>query len=234
VAKADQQPAPNFVPLKAVCDALENRAGESVQGVKRFVVQGMASGDLRYCHRGSVDPPSSFFRGYPDSFIFDGSDMINPVVEDGYAYRLRGVSLAWEDVIATNSALRDIELPQLGMPRFEVSLAVPLMQLVRRFAAPRRRPAPLAEAAPVKKPLRKRNEALDWLLEKKERDPPKHWKKLEWCRERLKEGPKEFVEGEFPWSSAESIVSKLNDLIAGRLVRDLATGHVVLRSQLKK
>ena len=245
MAGADRQTAPNFVSLKAVSDALVNRAGESAGGVKRFVVRGMAEGSLRYHHRGSAEPPPSFFRGHPDSFIFDGSDMTNPVCEGGYAYTLPGVSLAWEDVIAAYPEL-GAEPPELGRSRVEVSFAAPLMKWLgslMTWLGALRKPAPSAEEepgapatapAPKKKRLRRRDEALDWLLEKKEQNPPKYWKKMEWCRERLKEGSAEFVEGEFPWGSAESILSKLNDLIAGRLVRDPTTGRVVPSSKLKK
>src|SRR5262245_47867111 len=113
VAKADRQSALTFVSLKAVIVVLENRAGENLQAIKRFIVQGMCDGSLRYRHRDSREPPPEFLRSadrfsfnFADSFTFNGNDMINPVVRGGYAYTLHGVSLAWEDVIKT--------YPQLG------------------------------------------------------------------------------------------------------------------------
>ena len=242
VAGADRQTAPNFVSLKAVSDALVNRAGRERRGreaVRRSEVWPRVAFAITIAVQRSRPP--AFSAAIPTTFIFDGSDMTNPVCEGGYAYTLPGVSLAWEDAIAAYPEL-GAEPPELGRSRVEVSFAAPLMKwlgslmIVVGSAAKAgtvggRR---TGSAGAKEEELRRRDEAPDWLLEKKEQNPPKYWKKMEWCRERLKEGSAEFVEGEFPWGSAESILSKLNDLIAGRLVRDPTTGRVVPSSKLKK
>jgi len=122
----------------------------------------------------------------------------------------------------------------------EVSFATPVTRMARRVMALAavllRRPAPPAKAsvqAPTSKRLWRKGEELDWLFEKKEQIPLSKLfgRKMEWCRKRRDEGLAEFAVGEFPWNTAESILTKLNDLIAGRLVRDPNTGRVVRRNK---
>jgi hypothetical protein len=159
-----------------------------------------------------------------------------------------GIKVVREDIVAQRPGV-EAELAQsqqsvtLNVAHAtigEVSFAKPVTRMVRRAmalaAALLRRPAPPAKAsvqAPTSKRLWRRGEELDWLFEKKEQNPLSKLfgRKMEWCRKRLREGPAEFAAGEFPWKTAQSILTKLNDLIAGRLVRDPDTGRVVRRNK---
>jgi len=249
VARADRQPAPKLVYLEVVTTALR-RLGLSEASITRSIFRGCGDGTLPYDHTGEAPPPGFWHTG-PDNVRIDASDISNMLIDPASAeatvckFTLPDVMLDWEAVGAKYPALRDTEPPELGASRIEVSFAAPLMRWLETLARWlwRKQPAPSTEeeskasattSAPVSVPekkLRRRDEALDWLLEKMEQNQPSYLKKMEWCRARLREGPAEFVEGGFPWTTAESIQSKLNDLIAGRLVRDPITGRVGPRKQ---
>lgn len=129
----------------------------------------------------------------------------------------------------------------------EVSFAAPVMRMARRImalaAALMRKPIPPAKEEPAEqqqpgpapKELWRGDRCLEWLYEKIEQHGrPKLGEKTNWCRERLKEGKIEFVAGEFPWKDKESVRTKLNDILAGRLIFDLRTRRVVPRPKQKK
>jgi hypothetical protein len=171
-----------------------------------------------------------------------------------YPITLLGVEVLRESIIALRPGI-EVERPQsqqsitLNLAHAtigEVSFAAPVTRMARRVmalaAALLRRPAPPAEPVlapwpapspasatpPTPKKLRKQDESLEWLYEKIEQHGrPKFGEKTKWCHERLNEGKVEFVAGEFPWKDHESIRTKLNDIIAGRLVLDLRTGRLV-------
>jgi hypothetical protein len=145
VAKADRQTASKFFPLKAVCDALENRAGKSKESVKEFVARLIAGGHYR--HSGSEAPPPHFCRGHPSTFTFDGSDITDNWCDRGYPYKLRDVSLFWEAVVAACPEL-GAEPPELGKSRFEVSFAPPLMKWFETLVGWLRRKSPPAKEEP--------------------------------------------------------------------------------------
>lgn len=241
VAQADRQPARKLVYLEVVTTALR-RLGLSEESIKRGIFQGCGDGSLPYSIAGE-DPPPGFWRN-PATASFNASDISNVLVggagDDAgiYTFTLRDVMLDWEYVVAKYPALRGTRPPGLGI--IEISFAAPLTKwlatLWRKSAPPAEERSVASATGPASKEkrLRRREEALDWLLEKKEQNPPRYWKKNEWCRDAHKEGLKEFVEGAFPWKDYKSVLPKLNDLIAGRLVRDPSTGRVVPRSKLKK
>jgi hypothetical protein len=178
-----------------------------------------------------------------------------------YPVTLLGVEVLRESIIALRPGL-EIDPPPSQQPiRLniahatigEVSFAESITRLARRMMAlvavllrrparpaepvlaPSPAPSPASATPPTPKKLRKQDESLEWLYEKIEQHGrPKFGEKTKWCHERLKEGKVEFVAGEFPWKDYESIRTKLNDIIAGRLVLDLRTGRVVRPPKQKK
>lgn len=141
MAKANRQTARTFVSLKAVSDALQNRAGQSEQRVKEFIILGMYCGGLRYRHCAPGEPPPNLLGiAPPEDYTFDGSDIISPVLiiadmgPEPREYRIPGVSIAWEDVVAKFPEL-GAEPPKLGTSRVEVSFATPLMRWFEKLMA---------------------------------------------------------------------------------------------------
>jgi hypothetical protein len=172
-----------------------------------------------------------------------------------YPVTLLGVEVLRESIIALRPGL-EIDPPPSQQPIKlniahatigELSFAAPVMRMARRImalaAALMRKPIPPAKEEPAEqqqpgpapKELWRGDRCLEWLHEKIEQHGrPKSGEKTNWCRERLKEGKIEFVAGEFPWKDKESVRTKLNDILAGRLIFDLRTRRVVPRPKQKK
>jgi hypothetical protein len=213
VAKADRQPAPKRVSLKAVSDVLQERAGESLLGIKRFVLRLIA--EVRYRHRGPEDPPSDFCRGDIGSFTLDGSDVINALcVSARGAYRLPGVSFDWADVAAEYPEL-GTEPPEPGRSHVEVSFSTSLMRrlevLVEWLAKLWRAPAPRKWV---------RGEELEWLGEWIDRDPPpSEWgEKKAWGRRVLHQMRIDF-DGKQTWHDEDTVRKKAGDILRDRASR---------------
>jgi hypothetical protein len=179
-----------------------------------------------------------------------------------YPVTLLGVEVLRESIIALRPGL-EIDPPPSQQPITlniahatigEVSFAESITRLARRMMAlvavalrkpsPVQQPeapateqpeAPVTESRQSPKKLWKGDRCLEWLYEKIEQHGrPEFGEKTKWCHELLKEGKAEFVAGEFPWKDYESIRTKLNDIIAGRLILDLRTGRVVRPPKQKK
>jgi hypothetical protein len=132
VAKANRKIALTYVPLKVVSDELRSRAGESEAGVVEFTKRQIFRN--RFRHRGSGAPPPNFCRDRGCHVVIEGSDVVDVWGDCGYAHRLRGVSLPWEDVLAEYPELGP-ELPKLGVYRVEVSFAASLMKWFEKLVA---------------------------------------------------------------------------------------------------
>jgi hypothetical protein len=179
-----------------------------------------------------------------------------------YPVTLLGVEVLRESIIALRPGLEidpppsqqpitlNIAHATIGKVSFEESITRLARRMMALVAVLLRKPPPVRHTeapateqpeAPVTKSrqspkkLWKGDRCLEWLYEKIEQHGrPKFGEKTKWCRERLKEGEVEFVVGEFPWKDFESIRTKLNDIIADRLVLDLRTGRVVRPPKQKK
>jgi hypothetical protein len=172
---------------------------------------------------------------------FPGEMMPCPVILSGFQVVREDIAAQQPGVEAElaqsqQSITLNVAQAMIGEVSFATSVTRTARRMMALAAVLLRRPAPPAKAsvqAPTSKRLWRKGEELDWLLEKKEQNPLAglYGEKTEWGRKRLKEGRTEFADGEFPWETADSIVTKLNDLIAGRLVRDPDTGRVVRRNK---
>jgi hypothetical protein len=133
VAQADRQTAPKLVYLEVVTTALR-KLGLSEESIMRGIFRGCGDGSLSYHHTGEAPPPG-FWRTGLRNVRINASDISNllllPASAGGAGFEtftLSDVMLTWEDVVVKYPALRDIEPPELGTSRVEVSFAAPLMR----------------------------------------------------------------------------------------------------------
>jgi hypothetical protein len=152
VVQAGRQPAPKLVYLEVVTTALR-KLGLSEESITRSIFRDLGDGSIPYDYTGEAPLPG-FWRDL-DNVRFNASDISNLMVCPASTgvmglewHTLRDVRLAWEAAVVKYPALRDIEPPDLGTSRVEVSFAAPLMRWVETLVARlRRRPPPSASAS---------------------------------------------------------------------------------------
>jgi hypothetical protein len=119
--------------LEVVTTALR-KLGLSEESITRGIFRGCGDGSLPYDHAGEAPPPG-FWRTGLHNVKFNASDISNMLIAPAnaevagfYTFTLTDVMLSWEAVVVKYPALRDIEPPELGTSRIEVSFAAPLMR----------------------------------------------------------------------------------------------------------